>query len=251
MTPLFHALAVETTKPVKDRRIHDPYGWAHRLGEMHFFDCGAVAELARDLGGKIADKEAVNGRLAFLPAPLTALEFKIFGWHGGVVLQDCGDFARAFVVGKDEDQFVVSDEIFQIGLGDQASVIVKVADGVPGQVAARTAGFVYGALAIINTPRVIGRKQHMAHAGLQRRMAAARGMVGKFPLNGWTEIVLEVTPPKIAGEQVHETCLSGSKCLHFCRTHLRIRNGMLELVTAHWRGDAALGIKQSRYRLAA
>jgi hypothetical protein len=77
-------------------------------------------------------------------------------------------------------------------------------------------------------------------------------MVGTFPLRAWTEIVLEVTPPSEAGAlDPGEAHLTGRRALHFCRQHLRIRGGRLELVKAHWRGDAAIGIKQSRYRVAA
>src|SRR5262245_13627020 len=48
---------------------------------------------------------------------------------------------------------------------------------------------VYAQLAIIliNSPRIIGRKQHMPHAGLERQLT--RGLAGgKFPLHPWTEI---------------------------------------------------------------
>jgi hypothetical protein len=75
-------------------------------------------------------------------------------------------------------------------------------------------------------------------------------MVGTFPLRAWTEIKLEVCPPKWAGDlPENETHFTGTRALHFCRAHARIRLGRLEFVRAHWRGDPALGIKRSRYRL--
>lgn len=111
------------------------------------------------------------------------------------------------------------------------------------------ASILIAALAMINTPRIIGRRQYMPHAGLQRRLAAAKGMVGKFPLHAWTEIKLEVRPPEEAGDAEHQTYLTGEKALHFCRAHLRVRLGKLEYVRSHWRGNPALGIKQSRYTL--
>lgn len=109
----------------------------------------------------------------------------------------------------------------------------------------------YAILAIINSPRIVGRRTHRPHAGLQRALRRARGLgVGKFPLRGWTEIILEITPPQVdVSGRVHETRLTGRRALHFVRQHLRIRNGGLELVSAHWRGDAALGIKRSRYKV--
>jgi hypothetical protein len=104
------------------------------------------------------------------------------------------------------------------------------------------------AVALINTPRVIGRQQHMPHAGLQRALARSKGMVGKFPLRAWTEIKLEVRPP-VHAEGFHEARLSGTRALHFCRAHLRVRRGQIEYVTHHWRGDASIGIKRSRYAM--
>ena len=107
---------------------------------------------------------------------------------------------------------------------------------------------IYAMLAMINTPRVIGRRQHMPHAGLEKKLTAKFG-AGKFPLHAWTEIKLEVRTPRIDESGMHEAHLTGTKALHFCRSHLRIRFGKLEVVSSHWRGDPALGIKRSRYVL--
>ncbi|GLK86659.1 hypothetical protein GCM10017653_47290 [Ancylobacter defluvii] len=105
-------------------------------------------------------------------------------------------------------------------------------------------------LAFINTPRIIGRRQHMPHRSLERKLVAQRAVVGKFPLHAWTEIKLHVTPPEdLSDELSHEAHLTGERALHFCRAHLRIRLGKLEVVRGHWRGDAALGIRRSRYVL--
>jgi hypothetical protein len=107
-------------------------------------------------------------------------------------------------------------------------------------------------LLFINTPRVVGRRQHTPHRGLQKRLLKERGPIGRFPLNGWTEILLHVTPPHDAfGDDCAEAHLTGQRALHFCRAHLRVRLGRLEFVRSHWRGDASLGVKQSRYRVTA
>ena len=111
---------------------------------------------------------------------------------------------------------------------------------------------VYTVLALINTPRIIGQRQHMPHERTEREKLKQLGLVGKFPLRAWTEIVLKVAlPDDRSGEPSKEAHLTGQKCLHFCRTHLRVRLGQLEYVEGHWRGDPALGIKQSRYRVEA
>src|SRR5262245_44815390 len=103
-------------------------------------------------------------------------------------------------------------------------------------------------LAMINTPRIIGRRQHAPNRNLERKLL--RAGVGKYPLLAWTEIKLEVGPPRdVSNDAATETHLTGRKALHFCRSFIRIRLGRLEIVRSHWRGDPALGIKQSRYRL--
>jgi len=107
----------------------------------------------------------------------------------------------------------------------------------------------YAMLALINSPRFIGRRQHMPHERIEREKLKTMNLVGKFPLHAWTEILLTVAPPTIGGSEVHEAHLTGEKCLHFCRTHLRVRYGQLEYVEGHWRGNPALGMKRSRYRL--
>jgi len=109
----------------------------------------------------------------------------------------------------------------------------------------------YATLALINTPRVIGRKQHNPNERIERDKLKRMKLVGQFPLRAWTEIVLRVAvnPTDHSGEPAQETQLTGERCLHYCRTYLRVRMGMLEYVEGHWRGNPALGMKRSRYRL--
>lgn len=114
--------------------------------------------------------------------------------------------------------------------------------------ALRMGMLVFGALAFINSPKIIGRRQHMPHKGLERELLKNQKVIGSFPLHAWTEIALDVTPPKeAAGQHEFEAHLTGRRALHFVRSHLRIREGRLQFVKSHWRGDAALGIRQSRY----
>lgn len=107
-------------------------------------------------------------------------------------------------------------------------------------------------LLFINTPKVIGRQQHMPHRGLEKALIRDRKLIGHFPLHAWTEIKLQIgVPVDMRGKVGGEAHLTGNKALHFCRAHLRLRLGRLEFVRSHWRGDPALGIKQSRYKLSA
>lgn len=104
-------------------------------------------------------------------------------------------------------------------------------------------------LDLINTPGLIGLRQHDPHRGLARKLYAARS--GSYPLQGWSEVVLK-HQTRIADDTEHHTGATFHKCLHFVRSHLRhYRDGKVTVIPAHWRGDPALGIKRTRYRLAA
>jgi hypothetical protein len=104
-------------------------------------------------------------------------------------------------------------------------------------------------LDLINTPGLIGLRQHDPHRGLARKLAAYRS--GSYPLRGWSEVVLK-HQTRIAGDAEHPTGATYHKCLHFVRSHLRhFRDGHVTVIPAHWRGDPALGIKRTRYLVAA
>ena len=109
----------------------------------------------------------------------------------------------------------------------------------------------YATLALINSPRIIGRQLYYPHMRAERDKLKKLKLVGKFPLRAWTEILLRVAtrPEDRSGDDPEEAHLTGERCLHYCRSFLRVRNGFLEYVIGHWRGNPALGMKRSRYRL--
>jgi hypothetical protein len=115
---------------------------------------------------------------------------------------------------------------------------------------ARADDFVhYAALALINTPHVIGQKIHWPHERIERDKLKQLRLPGKFPVRAWTEIILKVLPPDSAEESAEQHALTGERCLHYCRTYLRVRFGKIEHVEGHWRGNAVFGIKRSRYKV--
>jgi hypothetical protein len=124
-------------------------------------------------------------------------------------------------------------------------------DGVIGVAEFVNHGIAFAVLALdlINTPGLVGLRQHDPHRGLARKLYAARG--GSYPLRGWSEIVLK-HQTRIVDEPERRTGASFHKCLHFVRSHLRhYRDGKVTVIPAHWRGDPALGIKRTRYLVAA
>lgn len=266
MTPLAHRIVKELTLPLKDRTFKDQCGLLQRMDDVHCFDVTEVFNLAADLALSIHDTCARMGELklmetqTFLPAPSTWIEWSNGGGREAVLLEyDArGQIATSRWAFGDSARFLSARKAGVLSLtGDGVHAAsnwpaVRCFDG-EGETEARGWNYmVLALLAIINSPRLIGRKQHMPHRGLERRLANAKGLVGKFPLHAWTELKLSVSDiGKRADGTEHEAHYTGEKCLHFCRAHLRIRNGKLERVQAHWRGNPALGIKRTRYKVAA
>jgi hypothetical protein len=265
MTPLAQAILADYAKPSRARRFASngvQTDVPKELLSAHAFELTAVHDMVQPLGLKMSDvQEGLLGglqqtQLAFLPAPNTWIEYAVdvasTKQRHGILLLSAEEFALGVLcIGWDGGMEAVAEIALPLSGSEnfgQIRTFPPKVDWVPADWVGHMVRDVYAMLSIINSPRVIGRKQHMPHGGLQRKIAASRGMVGKFPLHAWSEIVLEVTPPTLADGE-HEGRLSGSKALHFCRAHLRIQNGRLVLVSAHWRGDPALGMKQTRYRL--
>lgn len=243
MTPLAYRITKELTLPLKDRRFNDCAGLLQCMDDIHCFECSEVLGLAKELGDQ-ALSSGVDERSTFLPAPKTWVEFAEDGERLGLLLveKDIGAYktASVFVADRNGSGAVTSF----VMLGAAARPIGALGDK-------RMDALIYGLLAFINTPRIVGRRQHMPHRGLERDLRRALGLQGKFPLHAWTEILLHVAPPKDASDEPSvEAHYTGKRALHFCRAHLRIKLGRLELVKAHWRGDSSLGIKRSRYVVA-
>ncbi len=275
MTPLFQKLIKQLTLPKKARSIYDPAGILQKLDDVHCFECSEVVEAAcdltcgdsKELGPNLAKLKQAVAVTGFLPAPKTWIEF-VTPWEpelregilaSEIVGTDGTKAAEVFFAAESKGELSSAPCVAVYPLRDQAKAASHIGlkflvgnldepskNGFETIATSNYTKFV-GLLAMINTPRIIGRHQHMPHRGLERKLA--RSGAGKYPLHAWSEILLRVTPTEV-GDGEHEAHLTGARALHFCRAHLRIRLGRLEIVSSHWRGDPALGIKQARYRLA-
>lgn len=201
----------------------------------HFFEVTNVMPLVEQFVhqlSEVKDQKLWNFKsdYIFLPAPKTWIEWKLKGGERvAVVLTD--QESKTCVWDKDgrryDDRRI--DEYEWIKGGAPKNEIHML-------------------LIMINTPCIVGRRTHHPHRGLERELLNKQKLVGSFPLRAWTEIKLEVTkPPEIDDGRPHEAHLTGQRCLHFCRAHLRVWYRELIFVSSHWRGNGALGIKQSRY----
>lgn len=249
MTPLAHRIARELTLPKRRRTFIDQCRLLEQMGDIHCFEVSEVKEAAVELAIDI-NRKVIPERLAFLPAPKTWIEWQEDKARVGVLLQQTKfDDQVAFT------HFALADAN---KFGSLAGGLLHLHSGAKPTGATHEIGLrdrantlkIYAFLALINTPRIVGRVTHLPHAGLQKSLVASRAMTGSFPLKAWTEIKLSILPPEIQ-PGIRDACLTGERALHFCRAYLRIRLGQLEMVRAHWRGDASIGIKQSRYKVTA
>jgi hypothetical protein len=265
MTPLAFALLKDLTTPGAFRTVYgDERRFAWKVvNEFKCFSVVAAQDLVFQQATRMEDaftksRDRLSSRLAFLPATSTWLEFS-----GYALLlrsdETCIDDCLLWQVLRDDGVWHFRDLLFSRRLPLIGSGPKPCLDGIASAVKEHgdpriylSFWLAYAALAIINSPRIIGQRQHMPHERVEREKLKALGLVGKFPLRAWTEIVLKVAlPDDKSGEPSKEAHLTGEKCLHYCRTHLRWCEGRLEYlpVEGHWRGNPALGIKRSRYRV--
>jgi hypothetical protein len=270
MTPLAHRITKELTLPAKRRTFVDGCGLLQNMRDVHCFDLSSVTDLLQEMSASAWEHNiGIDDTLAFLPAPRTWIEWQVGDSRWAVLLEQTRAPVRSLgsktatvmtaVAGGAGHCFFSPAAVFTMRLDvpsfpcDKFLALMwpeSLEDDQYTDVLVHYLGLVPFALALINTPRIIGRRQHMPHRGLERALLSQKKVIGSFPLHAWTEIILEVTPPREAdGEHEFEAHLTGRRALHFVRAHLRIRGGTLEFVKSHWRGDAALGIRQSRYVL--
>lgn len=264
MTPLAAYLAKQLVARQKhrDRVWRDDRAIAdlrQRLDGVHFFEVTGCLSILEELAHSVIasgnpDRTSpLFEDYTFLPAPKTWIEWRHYSGN------------RVAFGLTEVNENIARVELFwregmaEIGMastkGDETVSRKDAIDNLPDflldkgrkDIDAGLLALAQNFLILINSPRIIGRRQHMPNAGLERRLTRGLG-VGRFPLQAWTEVILEIHKPvDVDDGEPHEAHLTGRRALHFVRKHVRIKDGRLEYVTSHWRGDPALGIKQSRY----
>ncbi len=259
MTPLALAILKERLLPPAKRTLEDGCGILEKIDDIHCFEVSDVVDIARGLARapELTVREqtdrfvAMADRTTFLPAPKTWIEYIDKGVRVGWLLTESGNRAEVRHAGSGRGRsWSAFPEVCSFGLGakggDPEELFVPAGMSDEASHAKMWQIIELQAfLALINTPRVIGRREHEPHRGIERRLRAAHGD-DAFKLHGWAEIKLDVNSAEGAPETDGDR-MTGQKALHFCRAHLRMKLGRVEIVRAHWRGDAALGIKPARY----
>lgn len=237
MTPLAMKIFRQMAMPAARSQFSDDNMFAE-LREPHCFEATEVIPLLDIIDHQ--PSEAVDAAF-FLPAPETWIE-----WHAaevgrqGIYLKDHADGIHMFRFNATRSVFVCRwTAAHQWADPNPHASVDHIIEHW------RIASCF---LAAINTPRLIGRREHQPHRGLERELSKTSA---PLELRPWTEIKLEILPQAAGKGGVAVPQLVGKRCLHFCRSHLRVQANRLVVVRSHWRGDAALGLKQSTYRVSA
>ena len=246
---------MKTTKPSARRAIHSLENAARFVVDP------TACVMLEDLIGRQAKRLVVSASHLFAPAEDTWIEATTatFGkvgvllqcaddtlQHGraGLFLPQSGDYAQ-WNVGWD----LRTREIVRPFGGDYEAARLMAAAGNPtGDASAdlRQIGqFILAVLSMLCTPRIYVKRE--VEFGRLNRQRAAKG---HWPLLAYHEVKIDLSGAPIT--LTNETGKGAPRALHFVRAYLRVRrNGQIEFVRPHWRGDAQLGVKKPAYRIAA
>lgn len=131
--------------------------------------------------------------------------------------------------------------------GEDAEYLAEIRSGetdeVPRKFAVENVATLMAAVALINSPAV-ERVTAEPHRGLAKHLRQGTPYAGASA----TRIVIGATSRRTDG---NGGGLSHPRAYHFCRAHTRLKNGKVERVRAHWRGDRAFGFRIGSYKVTA
>lgn len=215
-----------------------------------------VVEAALDFA---ASERTVQASLdyIFLPAETTWIEWRGTGAgyaksdRHGILLMGLGEGHSALSVGVGAYMCHVTDQLvhdpIKFDLHDP-TIFRRVP--IPGETVteenfndvASAARFLVCVLALINTPRI----SHVIHHDIDTKLNKARLKRGKIPLMSWRDVTIR---PDVGWmpKAVQEEGRTGEKRRHHVRTFMRLKQGKVEIVRPHWRGNREKGYVQHRH----
>jgi hypothetical protein len=256
MTPLWRA---EMRKYLR----HPQHRLTTQLANARTFDLrsvdGLVASTAKDLcqGSELKGPGDGDGILVVdigertcIPAPSTWLEFD----HEALWIRD-------LIGGSDRNKSAHMAELLAYADGKflnvgalalqrgRAIIMPKGPDGKTilekDNPITRALFCTLSALAVINSPAA-ERTPGPVHRGLDRDIRRAFQRPASSEI-AHTQVTIRFGTLAGAGDARD----SHPKAYHFCRAHARLKNGKVEQVRAHWRGDPAFGYRLPSYSVKA
>lgn len=222
------------------------------LARAACFTFEGMNDLIRQTSTELADGIDASGQdllqgdgagLLVMPAGVAWFEHKVSGRRLGYLLQETEDEIGVMHMQEDQDDFLLS---FIKLDGERFSIHADTRKGGQDDEVASGAALVAAAfLTILNAPRGVERVPVEAHRGFARDFRRS----GFGELRDGHVVRIDLTPHDDAK---HGPMQGKGKAFHFCRSHRRLLpSGAYTRVRAHWRGDPALGINRSTYRVAA
>lgn len=224
---------------------------ADKLVDAVCFECsGDILQAAADISPCVLDPDGSEeiAEAAFLPFPITWLEFKTLGaGRVGWLLEQVGGEIFATLV-ETNSGLVRYDKPFSIPSGGAgclwSDMLVAAASADRNKFTA--CQLIYGLLALINTPRCINKQANTPHRGFEKNLKSKHGRPIK--LNDWHVVTLRA--PKEIEDAVNSGATGVVRALHRVRAHRRkLPSGKSTVVISHLRGDASLGFSPSTYRV--
>lgn len=250
MTPLLWEIFATSLRPKAERPENMLRVLTRHGADLHSFEVSSVHEFC---AAEAKQEHDAPIERVFLPSPATWLEWQL---HDGDPGDRCG-----FLVAEEDEHFFREAYIFGTARHAQFGFQhYRIPGGIPKQGGFGSAAndflsenpflqkslpvMIRIVLSLINNPGVVGLKVHPAHKGRIKRLSGLG--VGKFPLHAWHELTIG-GPTRDRGGQEVESQQADRMPLHFVRAHWKPSLG--RFIPAHWRGNAAYGIKRTRYKV--
>jgi hypothetical protein len=250
MTPLAKRVWKRLYRPQPGRQFADAGLLRIPFASTHFFDVSDVTALAAEIGTLVNERlRDIGGQC--LPFPVTWMEFSTKeGTPCAFVLVETEDCFRAHLI-LVQGWFSRFIATIPLDRAPSAGDVLQLSDLALG--AAELTNdtiFAFTLLHLINSDHtVVTHTARRETAPIARSILKRSRSEGAFPLRGWTEITLTAFHHR----EIEENGVGGVArrvCEHWVRKHPRhLRDGRVIWIPAHKRGDKALGIKQTRYRV--
>ena len=255
MTPLSLSILNDVAAPLGRKTFDTSFATvnlARELARARAFDTTEVHDLIPELGFTRPNDKETERKLAFLPARNTWIEWQPRRHypderHGALLLAAAGCAIVVLCVRLPGFFGVVCETTIEMNSkGPKSSRQRSKQPAADHWYVADTLRDLIPMLALINTPAIVGRREHLPIAGLEQKLSS-RGLTPHSSMEPWTEIALRFTPPRedarrIEGHRV--PAFTGSRALHFGLEHLRLFRGRV-VASSRWLGDPVLGFQRT------
>jgi hypothetical protein len=251
MTPLAQKIIRELELKPSERTIDDRCGLLAQMGDIHCFECSKILEMARHLA-RWFPKIGLEQSAIFLPCPRTWIEYRDnFGQRQAALLSVGLEKIEVMHCTESKDGRLFSDVLlgglpFVRRPAGRALIEYQNEEIRFEMLCDFGENLLLACLALINTPKITGRRSmDSAQFG-----PTAQPKAMMFPLNAWTEIVLNCSMPDDAWSEAPCSRKTGKpQPWHYRRAYRACHFGREIHFEGYYAGNPAFGIRLSKYRV--